>query len=224
MLSRTFGLAAVVATTVLPLATTAHASVCSNGTTGSTSDVTLTIGTTTYTPVTCADGLVQPNKGQDAATLTTNMNTLFGTSFHTQAVVGSTLPAFQGIQFAVTADLDQKSGAWHLTWADTNGSQPLNLPIAMDFDIGFLGGDNGATYEFKDVILPNGPNSAAGTFKITFLNGGGNNPGLGNVVVSGALDPNQPVVSAAEPTGLAVLGVGMLGLCLVRRGRSARAA
>jgi len=181
------------------------------------SDMSLTIGATTYAPTLCANGVNNGNPTQETA----NLNTAFGTAgfvyLDEKDAAGQTL---SGISFVVTAPLIN-SGAWTVTWTDTNGAVPLNLPITIDFEIGLFGGNVGAGYFFDNVLLPVSPNSGTGTFDINFTNHGGQQPGLSHLTLTGgnAMHIDPPTL-VPEPLSLVILGTGLLGIAFVRRRRT----
>jgi hypothetical protein len=212
----------------------AEAAACLAGTPPlSTGDVSLTIGATPYSAAACTS-LAGGNPTQE----TSQFNTAFqgsGDPFIYLAKIdtpsspssGSTLG---GIAFSLTASATS-SGTFTVTWTDTNGAAPNNLPITVDLGIILKAGGNGnegfdtAGWLFNSVLLPISPNSGTGTFEIEWTVGGGpnggNNPGLSHLTLVGrVVDTNgggdTPV---PEPATLGLLGMGLLGLAYAARRR-----
>jgi hypothetical protein len=179
------------------------------------SDVSLTIASTTYTPSKCGDNVANGNPTQETA----NMNTSLATGFvYLDTSASASGAGIGGITFVVTAP-GTTSGNWTVTWTDTNGAAPLNLPIMLDLDIGLFGGSTGADYLLTGVTLPAVPNTGTGSFDITFTNNGGQNPALSHLTLTGG-NATGTTTPAPEPLSISLLGAGLIGLGAVRRRRA----
>jgi hypothetical protein len=210
---RTLTLLILASTVMTPLAIrSANAAAC---TTGAGGDVSLIIGSTTYSSSKCADNVAQ---GGGPTTEAAAMDTGLGTSSILLASSDGTYTTDQGILFKVTATSGDSAGTWHVTWTDTNGPLLLNLPISLNLEVGQFGGNNGSAYLLTNVLLPASPTFGNGTFDIDFTVGKGHEtPDLSHLILSGS--NFQEVSKVPEPMSMALLGAGLLGLGAVRHRR-----
>jgi hypothetical protein len=198
-------------------------------TTCSNSDLSLTIGTTVYNPVKCLPNIL--STPLNPSNVVSEMNTAFGfttpaTAFKLATNWSNTTNAgtVDGIDYSITASAVTQ-GSFTVTWADHNPAGALTLPIVTDFLVGLDGGSTGDGYLFDNIILPVTPNSGTGTFTISFLNHGNQTPNLSGITLAvgddadcGPTNGCTPVTrTVPEPTTIAVLGVGLLGLGFIRR-------
>ena len=188
-------------------------------------DVTLTItGSAPQYKASDCFGPIDPGNA-NPTTETAAANAAFGAPsgpqlFYLDKDVGSDPQGnLSGIVFTVTADSNATSGNWTITWQDTNGTDPANLPITVDLVVLLNGGNNSAFYLLSSILLPLSPTSGSGTFDINFLNNGGQTPGLSHLVLFGRIVDGR-VFLVPEPATLAMFGVGLLGLWGMRRRRS----
>jgi len=126
-----------------------------------------------------------------------------------------------GLRFTLSVD-EGTEGEFTLTVEDTNGDDPLNLPTILDLILGFKAGPNFALYLFDDILIDE---VNTGTFEITFLNEGGQIPELSHLILfagPGNSPEVPPLGELPEPSGLALLGLGIAALGMRRR--TARAA
>lgn len=182
------------------------------------SDVSLTIGSTTYAPTRCADAVANGNPTQETAALNTSLAT---TGFVFLAKSNDTIDpgALGGVTFAITAPATN-SGTWSVAWSEAPGTP--NLPLTMDIEVGLFGGSNGSGYLLTNVSFPSNPTTGSGTFDINFLNNGGQQPDLSHLTLTGG--NVRPSTAVPEPASIALLGVGMIGTGLIARRRQAKTA
>lgn len=198
----------------IALSSHAYAAACSS------SDLSLTIGNTTYTPGSCVNGI---DATHGPTTEVTSMNTGLNQSGVLLADSDGDTSSFNGISFSLAVDplnTNQSQGSWTLTWTDTSGLP--NLPAIFDLEVGVYGGSNGAAYLLDGVTLPVTPDDGTGSFDITFLNHGGQVPDFSHMIVAGTyIGTPQQVNDVPEPMSLAIVGAGLTMLGLAKRKRRA---
>ena len=161
-------------------------------------------------------------KAADESAETSSLNSKLGVSNGLfLASSDGTSATVQGIAFTVTAP-QTNFGTWHVTWNDTNGSAPANLPLTLNLEVALFGGNTGSGYLLTNVLLPASPTSASGSFDINFTNNGGQQPNLSHLLLAGY--NFQGVTSVPEPMSISLLGLGLLGLGVVQRKRSGQVA
>lgn len=131
----------------------------------------------------------------------------------------STLNNVLGFNWTLSSPNTGTSGIWTLTLQDANPNDLINLPIFVDFLVVLKGSTTWAGYFFDDREIVNASNQ--GTFTIAFENNGGQIPGLSHMslYLREGSDDDLPPERIPEPSAVALLGVGLLGMGLARKGR-----
>ncbi|HEX6136786.1 MAG TPA: PEP-CTERM sorting domain-containing protein [Casimicrobiaceae bacterium] len=195
-------------------------------------DVTFTIGATSYSPADCYG--ITDTGSSSIGTALTFVNNLRWEDFvnGVQDTGSGTSVTVDAIQYTLTMGADSGSGLntfsnWTLSWADTNGASTPNLPVLVDFALDWKGGNNDVFYLFQNILLPASPTSGSGTINIKVVNPPGNSD-LGtshiDVFFSNTQSPpdQPPDQPLPEPGTVLLIASALLGLGLARR-RIARA-
>lgn len=152
----------------------------------------------------------------------------------------ATLPAPDLFSLLQKSDnSDQTADVWKLT-AGSGSSGTWNLtytgavsPLYMDFVVLLKAAQSQsgwALYFFDNVKFTSDENSGSGSYQITWTNNGGNTPGLSHLSLFGRIGegggggdclPGDPSCggNVPEPHGLALVGLGLLGVAVARRRR-----
>lgn len=144
---------------------------------------------------------------------------------------GDTLGTVLGIEFTLDADPEngETSGTWTLSWEE---KLPSSYNLTMDVVGVIKASDRFASYLFEDLTFTSN-GSGSGTWKVSFLNQGGNIPNLSHLSLyyKNAVHSSSSSSSTSgggststsgggqvpEPGMLGLLGLGLLGLALARR-------
>ncbi len=122
---------------------------------------------------------------------------------------------WMGLEFTVAAPTTT-GGNWTLTGTDTNGSFPLNFPVALDFVVALKASDRYALWGFDNVVVDG---TDGGTFTIVFENKGGQIPNLSHMTVFGREAGAGSIAAIPEPETYAMLlaGLGLVGFAARRK-------
>ena len=112
-----------------------------------------------------------------------------------------------GVTFGLTADTNVPEGEWTLTF-----SAPTPTTITKDLAVALKASTAWAAYLFDDEVFTT-DGVGEGTFKISFLNPGGQIPDLSHMII--AFRDGAP--SVPEPTTAMLLGTGLLALAVGSR-------
>ena len=133
---------------------------------------------------------------------------------------------YMGVNWTLSATNGVGEGTWTLTLIDP---APADLPLTTDLMVVLKGGTSWSAYLFGSELFTPADLTNNGTFSISFVNNGGNIPGLSHMSLyfrngtSVECVPGTPGCpdeeDVPEPTTMALLGVGLFGAGLISRRR-----